>query len=230
MITSEREKPITEIARRENIRRACSVVSIAALLLVVNCPGCASFSVNHGVFSPAAVRAGEWWRLLTYAVVHVSPYHLALDGLAFILLFVSLRASIGGRWMQTLTCVAASAAGAWLFSPEVNRLGLCGLSGAAHGMMMLSGLESLKSKDVPTRWFGGMTSIGIALKSAWEVANHRAVFADFHLGNVGIPIPGCHLGGVLGGLACFGVASAVLRLRHHTSRHALKSWTAVVPG
>ena len=43
------------------------------------------------LFLPDAVRAGEWWRVLTHPFVHVTWYHLLLDGAAFFLLYNELQ-------------------------------------------------------------------------------------------------------------------------------------------
>ena len=83
----------------------------------------------------AAVRAGEWWRLVTYPFVHVSWYHLLLDAAAFFTAYVELRHR---RGLERLGFVAAAGAGgllaAWWLAPIVFTRGLCGLSGVAHGL------------------------------------------------------------------------------------------------
>ena len=43
------------------------------------------------IFSSAAWLTGQWWRLFTYPFVHVSLYHLLLDGAAFLLLYQGLE-------------------------------------------------------------------------------------------------------------------------------------------
>src|SRR5215207_6893134 len=63
----------------------------AFILVLLNWP------MLHGacnlamVFLPGAVRAGEWWRVFTHPFVHVTWYHLLLDGAAFFLLYNELK-------------------------------------------------------------------------------------------------------------------------------------------
>jgi len=93
-------------------------------------------------FRADLVAAGEWWRLLTHPFVHVSGWHLFLDGAAFLLLQAGLREP---SLLRRLAFAASSAAGALaaavLLHEETAVLGYCGLSGAAHGLMAVSALE-----------------------------------------------------------------------------------------
>ena len=153
------------------------------------------------VLFPDAVRAGEWWRLVLHPFVHVSLYHLALDGLAFLLLLRSLdRLRPLERLATAATTAATSAFAASLNGAELAAHGLCGLSGAAHGLMAASGLLMLcygSSADRRTgRWLVGLVS----LKALFEAVTGRILFESLHFGRLGLPNAFCHLGGVLGGL------------------------------
>src|SRR4051812_39849730 len=94
------------------------------------------------IYQPGAIRAGEWWRALTFPFVHVTWYHLVLDGSAFFLLYKELAEF--PLWKR-LVSLLASAAGSLLISvwvdPTLELKGLCGLSGIAHGLMVISALE-----------------------------------------------------------------------------------------
>jgi membrane associated rhomboid family serine protease len=88
------------------------------------------------VYSPSAIADGEWWRLLSHPFVHVSRYHLLLDGIAFIALLWGLA---DRRASERIGLVAASAAASLLAAScvpgETATYGLCGLSGVGHGLM-----------------------------------------------------------------------------------------------
>ena len=94
------------------------------------------------VFLPKSVAAGEWWRVLTHPLAHVTWYHLLLDASGFLLLYDGLRQ---GRMLGRLAYVVAAAAGgllaSWLASPAFQEVGFCELSGVAHGLMAVAGLE-----------------------------------------------------------------------------------------
>jgi rhomboid family GlyGly-CTERM serine protease len=147
-------------------------------------------------FSPSAVADGQWWRVLTHPFVHVSCYHLLLDGTAFLLLYQSLR---GPR----LAYVAASATGSLLaalwFWPDIGTTGLCGLSGVAHGLMAVSSLEMIERRER----LGWVCLAAIVAKSAWEAATGTVFFTWLHFGLMGTPVAVCHAGGVVGGVLAY---------------------------
>lgn len=150
-------------------------------------------------FDPAAVAAGEWWRLLSWPLVHVSWYHLLLDGAAFLLLWAGLEERRAGR---RLLLVAGCALGSLLLplaiAPQIQQLGLCGLSGVAHGLMAFSALEMLRHRS--QRSLGWILLGGLLLKVAWELVSGTVVLQQLHLGDIGQPIVATHAGGVMGGI------------------------------
>src|SRR5882762_1309596 len=108
-----------------------------AIIALLNMPLLWGSFSHSMVFLPSAVRDGEWWRLFTHPFVHVTWYHLLLDGVAFLALYSSLLET--SAWRR-LTVVVTACAGSTLISyaiaPEVSTGGFCGLSGAAHGLMV----------------------------------------------------------------------------------------------
>jgi len=152
------------------------------------------------IFDSAAVTAGEWWRVFTFPWVHVSRYHLLLDGAAFLLLYAGLDERF---LLRRLLLVFASGAGSLLLplaiSPQIHQIGLCGLSGIAHGLTAVSAGEMLKNSK--QRWIGGWLLLGLSAKSLWELWTGTAFLHYLHLGDIGQPIVATHAGGVAGGLA-----------------------------
>lgn len=147
-------------------------------------------------FSPGAVAAGQWWRVVTHPFVHVSWYHLLLDGTAVLLLYHGLE-------RHRLWYVAATGAGSLLaslwFWPAIGTTGLCGLSGIAHGLMAVTALESIRHGD---RFGWGCLAL-VAGKCVWEGFTGHVMFEALHFGMMGTPVAVCHLGGVLGGMTMF---------------------------
>lgn len=153
-------------------------------------------------FIPARFADGEWWRLFTHPFVHVSWYHLLLDGGAFLILWHGLVGNLRSR----LGVLAASAAGSLLAaaigSSEFWSLGLCGLSGIAHGLMAQQGLELARANHEPRERRLGLALFGgVLLKCLVEAAAGSAVFSSLHFGPIGTPIVICHLGGACGAFA-----------------------------
>jgi rhomboid family GlyGly-CTERM serine protease len=161
------------------------------------------------VFVPALVQTGQWWRVLTHPFVHVSFYHLLLDASAFFLVYSGLEEK---SWITRVGYVVASAAGSLvvslLCSPQVASVGLCGLSGIAHGLLAISALEMMRSNDKVIARAGWVTFAIIIGKATIEAITGSVVFDFLHFGNVGTPIAVGHAGGVVGALALEIVRSA----------------------
>ena len=166
-----------------------------------------SGSVCHAmIFLPGAVQAGEWWRLFTHPFVHVSWYHLLLDGAAFLMLYESLAdPSMVRRLAYVLAVGAGSLLISWWTAPAISVSGLCGLSGLAHGLMAVSALEMVDSRARHTlqRRLGWATFFLVVGKSALEALTGQAFFAFLHFGLMGDPVAVSHAGGVLGGLLAY---------------------------
>ena len=179
-------------------------VFLASMLILLNFGLWRGMPNTRLIFLPDLVAAGEWWRLLTHPLIHVSPYHLLLDGLAFLLLYANLKAS---RFMQRAGYVAACGAGALvlsgLSSSVVPVAGLCGLSGIAHGLMAITGLEMMRERS--NYRIGGVVLAIVLLKSFWEMVSGNVLFSSQHLGAVGLPVVESHAGGVIGGIVGYGL-------------------------
>jgi rhomboid family GlyGly-CTERM serine protease len=162
-------------------------------------------------YSPTAVANGEWWRLFTHPFVHVSRYHLLLDGVAFVSLLLGLadrRAS--DRVLLVVASAAASLGAASLLPGETATYGLCGLSGVGHGLMAGAAVLSLREERDRAGQRTAALILGIVVgKSLIEAATGRLLFDLVHLGDLGRPNPLCHLGGVVGGvLSALAIANA----------------------
>ncbi|MDO9079197.1 MAG: rhombosortase [Desulfuromonadales bacterium] len=156
------------------------------------------------VYDPAAVAGGEWWRVATWPWVHVSRYHLLLDSAAFLLLYQGLEArSARLRCSYLLATIAGSLLLPILWAPELDRLGLCGLSGPAHGLLAITALELCGQRR--HQWLGAGLLGGLLAKTAWELWSNNAFLQQYHFGDIGVPIVTTHAGGVIGGILVFGL-------------------------
>jgi len=182
------------------------LVLFALVLVLINGPWLAGDPVARWAFLPAAMRAGEWWRVITHPLVHVSWYHLLLDGTAFLLLYASLRER---GWLRRLGVISASGAGSLIaacwFTPAVASLGLCGLSGIAHGLMAVTALELIRAGE-KTGW---VCLLAVSAKALWEAWTGQVLFGFLHFGLMGTPIAVSHLGGVLGAVLAWGTMTGL---------------------
>lgn len=182
--------------------RSWDIVLFSAVLLVASVPlALWGAPPLRFAYSPMAVADGEWWRLLSHPFVHVSRYHLLLDGVAVVSLLLGLadrRAS--DRVLLVVASAAASLVAASLLPGETARYGLCGLSGVGHGLMAGAAVLSLREEDAALRRPAAIVLGVVAVKSLVEAATGHLLFDLVHLGDLGRPNPLCHLGGVLGGV------------------------------
>ena len=167
------------------------------------------------IFYPQAVAGREWWRILTHPLVHVSWYHFLLDAAAFLLLYFGLeQKSLLKKIIYVLGCVCMSFIIPLLTTPDIYIYGLCGLSGAAHGLMAISALELISKNNSIVGSSGSLRKAGffylgmVLLKSSLEFIRGEVVFSFLHFGYLGSPIASSHLGGVLGGILVYMIISS----------------------
>lgn len=172
------------------------------ILLFVNFPLISGEVRSQLIFFPDDTAAGKWWQLLTHPFVHLSWYHLILDGLAFVILYLLLeekRNSI--RLFYCTTAAMGALFLSLLLEPAISQQGLCGLSGAAHGLMAISALEMLYHKSQKNL---GLLCLGIVVtKSLYELSTGHVFLESLHLGQTGQPLVASHAGGIVGGLLAF---------------------------
>lgn len=189
------------------------------MLLTINSPLFFGDIHSQFIFFPKAFAEGQWWLALTYPFVHLSWYHLLLDGLAFIilyLLFEDTRTSV-----LLLYCFAATLGSIWfslLIEPAVYLQGLCGLSGVAHGLMAVSALQMIRYEDQRKI---GILSLGLVVsKCIYELVTGHVLFEFLHMNLTGQPLAASHAGGVIGGLAGF-IISNLLKKEKTGKDHCL---------
>jgi rhomboid family GlyGly-CTERM serine protease len=182
------------------LRQKPELIFFVALILVFNVPILFGEVWSSAVFETASVSKGEWWRVLTHPFVHLTWYHLLLDGTAFLSLYWSL---LERRIFVRLAYVIASAAGSLascLASPALLENGLCGLSGIAHGLMAISAIEMLAGDKAEQKigWISLMLVVG---KGIFEAITGKMFFGFLDFGLLGTPVAVSHAGGIVGGLA-----------------------------
>lgn len=176
------------------------------LLLLANVSLLSGSPAHNLTYNSTAVAAGQWWRLLSFPFAHVSFYNLLLDGCAFLMLYHGLEEE---NITRRIAYVTAAIAGSLIFplcvSSLIREVGLCGLSGCAHGLMAITGLELMKrypGEDM-LNITGKVLFIVVLMKGIVEALKGQVMFSALHLGNVGIPVASSHLGGIIGGTLAF---------------------------
>ncbi|MHC4385996.1 MAG: rhomboid family intramembrane serine protease [Planctomycetota bacterium] len=72
--------------------RRFDTILFAVLLGVLNAPLFTGSFSDSLIYLPEKVAQGQFYRLLTHPFVHISLYHLVLDGAAFLILYSQLEA------------------------------------------------------------------------------------------------------------------------------------------
>ena len=176
------------------------LIVFAIVLTLLNVPLLDGAWRAQFVFVPDLVAAGDWWRVLTHPFVHVSWYHLLLDGGALFLLYPELRDWSRARRLVALAICALGSLLAAMLSPAVASIGFCGLSGVAHGLMALAAVEMIRRAEKRERIAGWCALALVVGKAAIEAATGQVALAFLHFDLMGVPIAACHAGGALAGL------------------------------
>ena len=194
-----------------------SVLVLCALIALANTHLVGGALGQSLVFMPDAVLNGDWYRLLSFPFVHVTWYHLLLDAGAFLLLYKEIEDT---RLLDRITylalCGGLSLAAAWVASPLIDQVGLCGLSGIAHGLMAIAALRMMQRED--ERKIGFAMFMVVVLKAMYEALTGTVMFEFLHFGLCGSPVAVSHAGGVLGGILGYYLLANSANLKNGTSK------------
>lgn len=185
----------------EKLRSSAGLIGFFVVIGLLNSHLLGINDIRSFLFLPHAVGSGEWWRLLTFPFVHVSWYHLVLDVGAFVYLYSAIRQNMFDRLVHVVLSGAFSLSAAYVLSPEVQTIGLCGLSGIDHGLMAAAALWMIRNKS--DRRLGYTFLTLLITKCVYEMAVGDVFFSSIHLGLCGTPLVACHMGGVVGGMISF---------------------------
>ena len=177
-----------------------ALLAVCAVLLLLAAGG-------EGVRAPArydriAIAGGEWYRLATAHIVHLSLEHAALNALGLAFMWgLFARDYTVAQWLGILTAATlAIDAGLWFLTPAVSWY--VGASGVLHGVMAAGAVAHLRLG----RADGWILAGFLGTKLAYEQFGGTALPFSSGLGPV---IVDAHAYGAIGGLA----ASVLLPIR-----------------
>jgi rhomboid family GlyGly-CTERM serine protease len=161
-----------------------------------------------GRYERLAIESGEYWRLVTAHLVHLSFGHLWPNVAALAILGLLLDDVLRNVdwWRVTAASAAAIDLGLYLYQPGV--LWYVGLSGVLHGVVA-AGAIALFTRQ---RALGGALALGLIGKLAFEQLYGAVPFTAESVG--GPVVVSAHLYGALGGA----VAEALVRIVRRGSR------------
>jgi len=178
------------------VKTRIPVVTLALAIVAVVVPLVPGWPA-HLEFDRVAIAQGEWWRGLTGHLTHFESNHLAWDVGALLLLGSAAERENRRRLVWTLLGSAAAISTAvWWWQPHFGQYR--GLSGVDSALFGLVAGALVRRRRFASTLVGSLALVGIAGKSALELATGSAVFAT--AGNYA-PVPLAHLVGLAMGLA-----------------------------
>jgi rhomboid family GlyGly-CTERM serine protease len=191
------------------------LAGFAVLLVALNWSLFQGVCNTRLIFMPDAVRHGEWWRWFTHPFVHVTWWHLLLDGAAFLLLYRDLQEQ---PWVRRVLFCIGSAVGSLVVcfcaDPMLSTKGLCGISAIAHGLMAVSALNLMSHRNDKLLFRMGLCSfVMVMVKCLIEALTGKMLFAFLYFGMVGDPVAVIHAGGVLGALVTWLICTGFSKRR-----------------
>jgi len=166
------------------------------------------------IYDRFAIESGQWWRLLSGSLVHLSMRHCVYDGLA-LLVVGSVAEQRGGRDLGILYLVAGLAVGLaiFLWEPQITTFG--GLSGIVTATLVYLCLTGC-FEGGKLRWLWGGALLLAAVKLAlefWLRASWLVASGDEHF----VAVPASHLAGAGMAVLLYAVKSSMLRQMDATS-------------
>lgn len=104
-------------------------------------------------FDPVSFRTGEWWRLLTANLVHWDPWHLLLDGGAFLFAGLLWERYYRGLYPLLLltTALVVGGVGLWWVPEGAQLRGLSGVNAGQFAAAVV--VECILAYHQPSRWW-----------------------------------------------------------------------------
>lgn len=154
-----------------------------------------------------AIEAGQWWRLWTGQLLHLSAWHLILNGLGLMvfMLLCPVRWGWQGWTVRGLWLGAAVGLGLLWWVPSLHRY--VGLSGLLHGMFVLGLWPQARQRD----GVAIACLLYLVAKLGYEVVAGAPVSDEALIG--GRVITQSHLFGALGAVIFLSGCEALTRLR-----------------
>ncbi|MEF0943865.1 rhomboid family intramembrane serine protease [Rhizobium sp. BR 362] len=182
-------------------------------------PSTQTLLVLGGIFRERILSYGEWWRLVTAAMLHGSVIHLTFNCLALWRAGILLERLIGWRWFAAIFCISAlgGSVGSLLMNPA-NMVGV-GASGGIIGLFAAVIVASFHFPSGPLPQLLRIGAIQILVPSLLPIVGHTAdgVHIDY----------AAHLGGAVAGVA---VSLVLLKAWPNTQIHPRFGVAALIGG
>jgi rhomboid family GlyGly-CTERM serine protease len=175
-----------------------ATATIAALALMLNCPGVAGHARDWLVLSRDALAAGAWWTIFTAPLLHLSGPHLLFDVLGLLFVGWMFEPPLRGRYVWIALSITLVVSATFLIAyPQLDSY--YGLSSLDQGLFC-AGLAALWRRG--ERVSAGLLLAALAAKWIAELGGGESVLGrlPFDEDAFGTAVPWTHIGGGLAGL------------------------------
>ncbi len=146
-----------------------------------------------GRYDRGGLMRGEYWRLVSGHLVHLSWGHVWLNLAALVVMAFLFDGLMSARDWIIATAVSALAIDAGLFFLEPEVAWYVGLSGSLHGITVVGAVAMLRAQPR----IATVLLIGVAAKLAWEQTSGPIPLSEATSG--GAVLVDAHLYGAIGG-------------------------------
>jgi rhomboid family GlyGly-CTERM serine protease len=162
------------------------------------------------IYDRNAILNGEWWRLITGNLVHLSLTHFAYDLVALLIVGTIIEVR-GDRNLWIVYCMAGTVIGlaVYMTSPELRFYG--GLSGITSAALVYLGLDGLRQTG-SWRWLSVFVLGFVTIKTGIELVSGTS-FLFLSGPQLFVPVPVSHLAGACSALFVFILTRYKRRIR-----------------
>lgn len=172
---------------------------------------------DAAIYDRDLIQGGEWWRLITGNLVHLSVMHFTYDVIALLVIgtVIELR---GDRYLWLVYGLASAVIGLTIYitSPELRFYG--GLSGIVSAAVVYLCVDGLREPG-SWRWLCGFGLTLIAVKIGIEFAFGQT-FLSMTESQPFVPVPVSHLAGACSALFVFVLTRYKRGIRSEFERRA----------
>ena len=169
------------------------MMGLVALVAAAQLASPGESPLKAGVLAPAVTARGEWWRLLSYGVLHGNPVHLGLNLLAFASLGKLMEVH-ANRALVAPVLLAGIVGGGLAYLPQGSPLPMVGVSGGLMALIGFLTVVGFRRRERLPHGFAATMIKDVAFMAAVGLAGFRFIANTGHLGGL---IAGLLLGALL---------------------------------
>jgi membrane associated rhomboid family serine protease len=160
--------------------------------MIASSGGALQFGVAPGGMVPDAIRAGQWWRLLTCGFLHYGLIHFGVNFMALLSLGRETEVLAHRAWVPLvfLGAVLAGSFASFVVPPDVPSVGS---SGGLMGLIGFLGVLGYRRREAVPAGFLGMMLLNLGIIAGIGIVGFGVVDNAAHAG-------GLAAGGLLGAL------------------------------